>query len=200
MSRFCLVAALTLIATPATALQSSEISQAASSAPGTQAPAPAPQNTREIAWMKAVVQHLANSLADPQSARFALPYGFTPQPVTWKVWGVDTYGYFTCGAVNARNRMGGYVGETMFLAHIDINGRVLTTLDSAKTPHLGRICSAGGLPPINPETVPAVFGQPRTGSSSTLSKELADLAELHRKGVLSDAEFAAAKARLLDSK
>jgi hypothetical protein len=200
MSRFCLLAALTLIAAPATALQSNKISQAGSSTPGAQTASPAPQSTREIAWMKGVVQHLANSLSDPQSARFSLPFGFTPQPVTWKVWGVDTYGYFTCGAVNARNRMGGYVGETVFLAHIDVNGRVSTTLDSSKTPYLGRICSAGGLPPINPATVPAVFGQPQTASSSTLSKELADLAELHRKGALSDAEFAAAKARLLNSK
>jgi hypothetical protein len=66
-------------------------------------------------------------------------------------------GYFTCGTVNSRNRMGGYVGNTTFLAYIAPDGEVTTTLDSYKTPILGRICSEGGLPPIRATTVSAIF-------------------------------------------
>ena len=112
---------------------------------------------RESEWMTVVVKRLTSSLIDPASARVSLPYGFTPGPTTWKVWGVNMTGFFTCGTVNSRNRMGGYVGETIFLAHIATNGEVTTTLDSYKTPILGRICANGALPPIRQTTVSTIF-------------------------------------------
>ena len=112
---------------------------------------------REIEWMRVVVQKLTSLLIDPASARVSLPYGFTPTPTTWKVWGVPMTGYFTCGTVNSRNRFGGYAGEAIFLAHIAMNGEVNTTLDSDKTPHLARVCGSGGLPPIRQTTVTSIF-------------------------------------------
>ena len=111
---------------------------------------------REVEWMAVVVRKLTSSLIDPASARVSLPYGFTPNPTTWKVWGVPMTGFFTCGTVNSRNRLGGYVGDTTFLAYVAMNGEVTTTLDSYKTPILGRVCAAGGLPTIRQTTVNAI--------------------------------------------
>ena len=183
----CLFGALIAVAAPVAAQQSDTGSQ------------PDPAAKREIEWMSAVTKQLTSSLIDPGSARITLPYGFTPQPTTWKVWGVDMKGYFTCGAVNSRNRMGGYVGETIFLAHISQQGQVTTTLDSSKYPVLGRVCAAGGLPPIRPTTVSAIFRSEPHDAGASLTKQLADLADLHQKGAISDEEFAAAKARIIGS-
>lgn len=166
------------------------------SAPST----PAPAYNREIEWMTVVTKKLASSLVDPGSAIINLPFGFTPQPTTWKVWGVNMSGYFTCGSVNSRNRMGGYVGETVFLAHISPQGEVTTTTDSSKYPVLGNVCAAGRLPPINPATTAAIFRKAPKDASGSISQELAEIAELHRNGTLTDSEFAAAKARILGSK
>jgi hypothetical protein len=183
----CLFGALIAVTVPAAAQQSDTGSQPDSAA------------KREIEWMSAVTKQLTSSLVDPASAHITLPYGFTPQPATWKVWGVDMRGYFTCGAVNSRNRMGGYVGETIFLAHISLQGQVTTTLDSSKYPVLGRVCASGGLPPIKPTTVAAIFRPAPQDAGASLTKQLADLADLHRKGAISDEEFAAAKARIIGS-
>ena len=157
-------------------------------------------NAREIEWMNAAVRRLKMSLVDPDSARISLPHGFTPRLSTWKIWGANMTGYFTCGTVNSRNRMGGYVGETVFLAQIDQNGEVSTTTDSAKYPLLGKICAAGGLPPIRPTTIAALTKKAPVAGDASLAKQLADLAKLHQDGAITSDEFAAAKARIIASK
>lgn len=53
-------------------------------------------------------------LVDPDSAKFSWPYGlhkggYKPFLEGW------VYGYYTCGEVNSRNRMGGYAGGKTFI-------------------------------------------------------------------------------------
>lgn len=119
--------------------------------------------------MRLVLANLQASLVDPYSAHINLPFGFTPTLSTWKIWGVDTTGYFTCGVVNARNRMGGYVGNTVFVGIVYADGSVETTMDNPSTAGqryggllLQKTCDQkqrqGQLPPINPAVRQALFG------------------------------------------
>jgi hypothetical protein len=65
---------------------------------------------------------IKGSLIDPDSARIEWPYNFiagTLKPLL----GHKNAGYYTCGFVNARNRMGGYTGRTWFLI-MEKNGAV----------------------------------------------------------------------------
>lgn len=66
---------------------------------------------------------LRGKLIDPDSGRIEWPYGFLYG--TWKpLLGRRVDGYWTCGLINARNRMGGYTGSTYFVVVLDRNGRV----------------------------------------------------------------------------
>ena len=57
-------------------------------------------------------------LIDPESARFEWPLGYRQSG--WKPPLARTrHGYTTCGYVNSRNRVGGYVGRTAFVVVID---------------------------------------------------------------------------------
>lgn len=56
-------------------------------------------------------------LVDPDSAKFTWPWapqkgGFKPILEPW------VYGYYTCGTVNSRNRMGGYNGSRTFIVAV----------------------------------------------------------------------------------
>lgn len=122
---------------------------------------------RDLRWTRAVVSDLQGSLVDPYSAHLSLPFGFTPVLSKWKISGVDTTAYFTCGVVNLRNRMGGYVGNTVFIGIVYPNGTVETTMDDPTTAGqryggllLSRICERkrqeGRLPAIDPAVKPAL--------------------------------------------
>lgn len=162
----------------------------------------------ELQRMRAVIQELNSTLIDPGSAHINLPYGFTPM-TRWRIWGVEMTGFFTCGVVNSRNRMGGYVGKTAFLAHISSQGQVSVTLDSPSTAGqrygglmISRLCGEklqqGQLPPLHPETVAAFAPVPASSSEQeTMTEQLEDLAKLHAQGILSDEEFASAKQKVL---
>lgn len=52
-------------------------------------------------------------------------------------------------------------------------------------------------PPPPPQPVAPASAAPALGANDALLSQLAQLGELHGKGVLTDAEFAAAKAKLL---
>jgi len=163
---------------------------------------------KEVRWMRAVIQQLNASLVDPASAQVQLPYGFTPTIMTWRIWGVEMTGYFTCGTVNSKNRMGGYVGSTAFLAYISPQGKVEVTLDNPSTAGqrygsllIQRTCNEkaqqGHLPSIRPTTLAAISPAAASAARASVAEELAKLAKLHADGVLSDNEFAAAKQRVL---
>lgn len=69
---------------------------------------------------------LRNKLIDPQSAQIAWPYNFvsgTLKPLIGK----QRAGWYTCGWVNAKNRVGGYTGRVWFL--VMINSGAVTELD-----------------------------------------------------------------------
>ena len=123
----------------------------------------------ELDWMRAVLGNLQGSHVDPYSAHYTLPLGFTRTIQTWKIWGVDTTGYFTCGLVNSKNRMGGYVGDTAFIGVVHPDGAVDVTMDDPAMSGkqyggnlLAKICTEkwqqGQLPPIDPSVRQALSG------------------------------------------
>ena len=135
-------------------------------------------------------------LIDPDSGRFEWPHGFLYgawQPPFQKR--ID--GYWTCGRVNARNRMGGYTGATSFVAVVDANGSVkFVDMGSGKDfDILSSQCdkSVRLLPPPQVgSSAPLVASSP-----TSIADELSKLAQLRDSGVLSQSEFEAAKAKLL---
>jgi hypothetical protein len=177
---------------------------------GAQEPPTDPDAALELQRMRAVIQELNSTLIDPGSAHINLPYGFTPM-TRWRVWGVEMTGFFTCGVVNSRNRMGGYVGKTAFLAHISPQGQVSVTMDNPSTAGqrygglmISRLCGEklqqGQLPSPHPQTVAAFAPIPTSSSErGTMAKQLEDLAKLHAQGILSDEEFASAKQKVLQN-
>jgi len=66
---------------------------------------------------------LRQRLIDPDSARFEWPNGFTLGSWT-PFMGSAIEGYWTCGLINARNRMGGYTGSTAFVAVLTPEGQL----------------------------------------------------------------------------
>lgn len=148
-------------------------------------------------------QALRSRLIDPDSARIEWPRGFLYG--TWKpLLSKRIEGYWTCGLVNARNRMGGYTGSTAFVVVMDQSGGTLyADMGSGRDYDIvSAQCgnSAKLLPPA-----PASFATatPPSGTPSSLaaapslSDELAKLAQLKASGALTEQEFQAAKAKLL---
>jgi len=58
-------------------------------------------------------QAITARLIDPESARIEWPYGFVGGSLK-APFGKRRVGWFTCGLVNAKNRMGGYTGQSYF--------------------------------------------------------------------------------------
>ena len=143
-------------------------------------------------------------LFDPMSAVIEWPYGFTYG--TWKPFlSKRVEGYWTCGRINAKNRMGGYVGSTAFVVVLSQSGSVLFSQVGTNDNFdlLSASCnnSIAMLPP--PQAAMIASGTPSSNSSSSalpsLADELTKLAELKAAGALTDAEFEAAKKRLLEA-
>lgn len=137
-------------------------------------------------------------LIDPDSARIEWPYGFTYG--TWKpILSKRVEGYWTCGSINARNRMGGYTGSTSFVVVLDANGFV-QFVDMGEARDFDFVTSQCNgsvkfLPPPQRELAGAGGGQPAQAAS--IADELRKLVDLKNSGALSEAEFHAAKQQLL---
>lgn len=145
-------------------------------------------------------QAVVSRLIDPDSARIEWPYGFMNG--TWKpVFQKKIEGYWTCGRVNAKNRMGGYTGNTSFVVVLDPSGVVqYVELGTGKDfDFLSAQCanSVNLLPPA-----PAEFSSVPTGQAANTGGSIADeikkLMELKESGALTEAEFQVAKQRLLN--
>lgn len=143
---------------------------------------------------------LRGRLIDPDSARIEWTYGFTYGD--WKpMLSRPIEGYWTCGSINARNRMGGYTGATSFVVVVDSNGSVeyvemgeardfdFLTLQCNKSAHL--------LPPPQAELAAISASGAAAGAGSSLADELKKLSDLRTAGALTEEEFEAAKKRLL---
>ena len=81
-------------------------------------------------YRERIEARIRDSMVDPDSARISLPYGF------WKGWAhpfleYQINGYTTCGYVNAKNRMGGYAGNTSFIVVIDYGHIVYSAVGKA---------------------------------------------------------------------
>ncbi|WBY16611.1 SHOCT domain-containing protein [Erythrobacteraceae bacterium WH01K] len=151
---------------------------------------------------EAARQAIRNRLIDPSSAIIEMPYGFVFGE--WKSWIAGTHtGFITCGYVNAKNRMGGYVGQTAFVAVVTEAGLpVFADMDKANS-SLGLVNSQCNK--TIPMLPPAPFEEPAEADPTpviikegpSLADELAELADLHAAGVLTDAEYAEAKAKVI---
>jgi hypothetical protein len=149
-----------------------------------------PQPTVEPDW--SVVRQeseaaLKASLIDPGSAQIKWTKGF--------VWGWfkpmferHYYGWVACGMINAKNRMGGYVGDTPFIVVYD-GGVQYTEMDSL----VEQACSNISVPP---QAALLDVPVPSSGPVS-VADELQKLADLRDRGVLTQEEFEAQKAKLL---
>jgi len=88
-------------------------------------------------------------LVDPESARISWPNGYMKGGYK-PFLAPRVYGYGTCGLVNSRNRMGGYVGDTPFVVVIDYDRVVYSEIDSANGRGLlAEGCTAMPLPPVS---------------------------------------------------
>lgn len=136
---------------------------------------------------------------DPSSAQFNWPYGFM-----WGEWKpmfqARKTGYWTCGTINAKNRMGGYVGSRFFVVVMDENAQPIFTdvgTDGAFDT-TGCQNSVAQLPPAPQSMFEATSSANAPASSgSSMADELAKLAKLFEQGALTQEEYDAAKARVL---
>lgn len=89
------------------------------------------------------------------------------------MWGTAA-GYFACGKVNARNRMGGYAGQVTFIVAVDYDRVVFAQVDKGASGFAHDRCSQllrdDMLPPLPPETASAVsVAQPAAAASASAS-------------------------------
>lgn len=86
---------------------------------------------------------IRDKLIDPDSAKFQWPSGY--EIGAYKPFmGKYVYGYFTCGYVNSRNRMGGYVGRTPFVIVEDFGTVLLADMGAL----VGQFCDKTTFPPV----------------------------------------------------
>lgn len=136
---------------------------------------------------------------DPSSAQFTWPYGFT-----WGEWKppfqARKTGYWTCGTINAKNRMGGYVGSRFFVVVMDENAQPIFTQVGTDGAFDMTGCqnSLAQLPPAPASMFEASDGGNTPAMSRpSMADELAKLAKLFEQGALTQEEYDAAKARIL---
>ena len=136
---------------------------------------------------------LTSTLYDPTSVVVNWSTGFA-WGFTKPIIGRRSYGWVACGTLNAKNRLGGYVGATPFWIKADASGAVT----SAWVNESMSSCDAGTGVPVNPElkTIsPAMAAS--GGAGVSVADELEKLAALRDKGIITQAEFETQKARLL---
>jgi hypothetical protein len=136
-------------------------------------------------------------LIDPESARFEWPKGFAFG--YWKPFlSKRITGYYTCGLVNSRNRMGGYVGATAFAVVVDEGQVKFTDIGTGRNYDFTSSACAKtmtNLPVPQPGMLDAAPSATAAGPS--IADEIAKLAQLRDRGVLTQQEFDEQKAALL---
>ncbi len=145
-------------------------------------------------------QAVVSRLIDPESARIEFPYGFMSG--TWKpLFQKRIEGYWTCGRVNAKNRMGGYTGSTSFVVVLSPSAAIeYVELGTGKDFDLLSGQCANSVKLLPP--APAEFSSSSSGQGANAAGSIADeikkLMDLKESGALTDDEFQAAKQRVLD--
>jgi hypothetical protein len=143
---------------------------------------------------------LRGRLIDPESAHIEWPHGFLLG--SWRpLFGSRVEGYWTCGLINARNRMGGYTGATAFVVVLSPEGDVRhADVGSARDVDLlSNQCarSISLLPPPPQALLTTAPAQQAASGQHSIADELERLVRLRDSGAITQAEFDAAKARLL---
>ncbi|KPF79491.1 PDZ domain-containing protein [Novosphingobium sp. AAP93] len=113
---------------------------------------PAPEWSQFTALAEAAIRA---QLIDPDSAKFEWPNGYK-QGFFKPFFSRRINGYVTCGLVNSRNRMGGYVGRTYFVV-VEDNGAVLYS-EIGKgdgVDMLSTTCASASLPPAPTAVAPS---------------------------------------------
>jgi hypothetical protein len=149
---------------------------------------------------------LRTKLTDPDSARFQWPLGFAYG--SWRPTVLPHMtGYLGCGMVNVKNRFGSDAGVKWFSAIVRADGKVvLAHIDPIGVFAQAKpYCARAGLPrpqagmldvaatPAQSVETPA----PRADQPFSVPAELARLAALRDRGILTEAEFQVLKQALL---
>jgi hypothetical protein len=149
------------------------IALAAATPPAPVDPGPAPS------WDQAVAmgnQEILTSLIDPESARVSWPYRFFGGFVK-PMFAKRQVGWITCGMVNAKNRMGGYVGAKPFLIVIR-DGKVASLdMDFAAEVSCQDFAKRGFLTASGAPTEPAAVDAANTVTPQAIEQASATIAE-----------------------
>lgn len=160
------------------------------------APPPQPTTSPDWAQVKAEVEAaIIGRLIDPESARIEWPYGFKWggfKPMLQK----RIHGWATCVMVNGRNRMGGYTGSKPAIVVYLGRVRYLEITDDQYGIDSERCAKAGF--PAPPAALTSRAGVP--APTMSVADEIAKLAELRDKGIITPEEFNALKAKLLNGR
>jgi Short C-terminal domain len=143
---------------------------------------------------------MLSSFFDPSSAKVEWPYGFTYG--AWKpAFRGRIEGYWTCGMVNGKNRMGGYVGSRFFVVVMHQNAETLfsevgngETLDFVES-----ACrkSLNMLPPASAQFTDPSAKHADNNPKPSIADELTKLADLKKSGALTEEEYQRAKSKIL---
>jgi hypothetical protein len=163
----------------------------AAAAAAKEKPAPPPEPTSKPEWSasrKTAEALLKSRLFDPASAQIEWTSGFE-----WGYFkpliGKRSWGWVACVFMNAKNRLGGYVGaEGYYVLHTTDNmvtiGPITDGFSQCDTPRKVPLQAAL----IDPATTPGQV---------SVADEMLKLASLLDKGLITRAEFDEQKARLL---
>lgn len=109
---------------------------------------PKPTDAR---FYELVEEKITSRLADPEAARIKWDRQVAPQSFK-PVIGAKVVGWWTCGLMNAKNHMGGYVGYRRFIAFVRDDKVIYTNTSESPDDFADRACSAaiqsGELPPL----------------------------------------------------
>ena len=167
-------------------------------APGLAKDAPPPQPSVAPDWSQVrsdVETAVRQRLVDPDSARIEWPYGFKwggYKPMLRK----RIHGWATCVMVNGRNRMGGYTGNKPAVI-VYLNGVQYMEFLDDQFGIDSENCAKAGFP-APPTALVASAAAPAPAVS--VADEIAKLAELRDRGIITPEEFDAQKAKLLGTK
>ncbi|MDF2812402.1 MAG: hypothetical protein K0S56_3433 [Microvirga sp.] len=143
---------------------------------------------------------LRQNLYDPGSATIQWKGGFSEGE--WKPFlSRRIPGWIGCGMINAKNRLGGYVGSTAFAVVVRDGVVVHTELDATDTslPLTAAQCNKKFFPSPQPGMFEVASAKP-VAAVTSVADEIEKLAALRDKGIITQAEFDQQKAALLASR
>ncbi len=167
---------------------------AASSEAKEKAPPPSAPNTEPdwTAVRKQAEALLRHDLLDPSSAQIQWQGGWRwGHTKTIQLGSKRTWGWLGCASMNAKNRMGGYVGADAYFVLITPEGKAMYGRQMEVTSE----CDGPNRTPLQAAFMNVPPGE---GGSVSIADELAKLADLKARGILTQAEFDAQKAKLLN--